>query len=106
MKKNILYKNESDASANSNKHLRIIYTISEEARDHEQEQISSGNQWDGERGRIDKAMLTKYLGDEDMKNSIFYTCGPPSMLKAMQKLLQDDLQIPKERIKIEEFTGY
>jgi hypothetical protein len=24
----------------------------------------------------------------------------------MQKLLQDDLQIPKERIKIEEFTGY
>jgi hypothetical protein len=24
----------------------------------------------------------------------------------MQKLLQDDLQIPDERIKIEEFTGY
>jgi len=104
--KNILYKNEFDASANSNKNLRIIYTISKEARDHEQEQISSSNQWDGERGRIDKAMLTKYLSDDDMKNSIFYTCGPPSMLKAMQKLLQDDLHIPKERIKIEEFTGY
>ena len=104
--KNILYKNEFDAFTNSNKNLRIIYTISEEESGREQEQISSSNQWDGERGRIDEAMLTKYLSDDDMKNSIFYTCGPPSMLKAMQKLLQDDLQIPKERIKIEEFTGY
>jgi hypothetical protein len=28
------------------------------------------------------------------------------MLNAMQKLLQDDLHISKERIKIEEFSGY
>jgi len=29
------------------------------------------------------------------------------MLKAMQALLQEvDLNIPKERIKVEEFTGY
>jgi hypothetical protein len=28
------------------------------------------------------------------------------MLKAMQILLQEDLEIPKERIKVEEFTGY
>jgi glycine betaine catabolism B len=51
-------------------------------------------------------MLTKYLSGDDIKNSIFYTCGSPGMLKAMQKLLQDELHIPKERIKIEEFTGY
>ena len=104
--KNILYKNEFDASANSNKNLRIIYTISEEESGQEREQISSSNKWEGERGRIDEAMLIKYLSDDDIKNSIFYTCGPPGMLKAMQKLLQDELHIPKERIKIEEFTGY
>jgi|GEM_PF-3385577 len=28
------------------------------------------------------------------------------MFKAMQKLLELDLNIPKQRIKIEEFTGY
>jgi hypothetical protein len=28
------------------------------------------------------------------------------MLKAMQSLLQDNFEIPKERIKVEEFTGY
>ena len=104
--KNILYKNEFDASANSNKNLRIIYTISEEESGQEREQISSSNKWERERGRIDEAMLTKYLSDDDIKNSIFYSCGPPGMLKAMQKLLQDELHIPKERIKIEEFTGY
>jgi ferredoxin-NADP reductase len=51
-------------------------------------------------------MVSKYLSSTEMDNSIFYICGPPGMLNAMKKLLQVDLAIPKERIKIEEFTGY
>jgi ferredoxin-NADP reductase len=51
-------------------------------------------------------MVTKYLGTNKLVDSIFYICGPPGMLKAMKKLLQDDLHVTKERIKIEEFTGY
>ena len=51
-------------------------------------------------------MLVKYLSTDELDNSIFNISGPPGMLKAMQKLLQDELHIPKERIKIEEFTGY
>jgi ferredoxin-NADP reductase len=39
-------------------------------------------------------------------NSIFYICGPPGMVKAMQNLIQNELQVQKENIKIEEFTGY
>jgi ferredoxin-NADP reductase len=50
-------------------------------------------------------MLTKNLNTNVLENSIFYICGPPGMLKAMQKLL-DELQIPRDRILIEEFTGY
>jgi glycine betaine catabolism B len=46
------------------------------------------------------------LSANELDDSIFYICGPPDMLKAMQKLLQDDLHIPKQRIKIEAFTGY
>ncbi|MGH9979804.1 MAG: hypothetical protein ACRD8Z_28780, partial [Nitrososphaeraceae archaeon] len=60
----------------------------------------------GERGYINKAMVTKYLTNDELNNSIFYNCGPPGMLNAMQKLLQGDLHISKEKIKIEEFTGY
>ena len=105
---NILFKKEFDEWANINKNLKIIYTISEDQDRHEQQQQSSStaNDWKGEYGRIDKALILKYLDTNMLNNSIFYICGPPSMLKAMQALLQTDLEIPKERIKVEEFTGY
>jgi hypothetical protein len=48
-------------------------------------------------GRIDKAMLTKYLTDNDLKNSIFYTRRPPGMIKAMQDLLRKILTFQKDR---------
>src|SRR5918995_1206936 len=99
----ILFKKEFDEWANKNKNLKIIYTISE---DEQQQSSSTANDWKGEHGRIDKAMILKYLDSNILSNSIFYICGPPSMLKAMQSLLQDNLEIPRERIKVEEFTGY
>ncbi len=107
---NILFKKEFDDWASINKNLKIIYTISEkeeqQQQHNEQSPLSTINDWKGKYGRIDKAMILKYLDTNILNNSIFYICGPPSMLKAMQNLLQDDLEIPKERIKVEEFTGY
>jgi ferredoxin-NADP reductase/nitrite reductase/ring-hydroxylating ferredoxin subunit len=100
---NILYKNEFDACMKANKNLKIIYTITAAE---EQGQALSSSSWKGERGIINKTMLTKYLTTSELDNSVFYVCGPPGMLKAMQNLLQDDLHIPKESIKVEEFTGY
>ena len=109
---NILFKNEFDEWASMNKNLKIIYTISEkDQNDNEQSSLSplsstATDDWEGEYGRINKAMILKYVDIHELNNSIFYICGPPSMLKAMQILLQEDLEIPKERIKVEEFTGY
>ncbi|HEY8522622.1 MAG TPA: Rieske 2Fe-2S domain-containing protein, partial [Nitrososphaeraceae archaeon] len=105
---NILFKKEFDDWASINKNLKIIYTISEEKEEQHNEQspLSTANEWKGEYGRIDKAMILKYVDTNVLNNSIFYICGPPSMLKSMQALLQEDLEIPKERIKVEEFTGY
>jgi ferredoxin-NADP reductase len=51
-------------------------------------------------------MLTKHLTEDEISKSIFYTCGPPAMIKAMQDIIQNDLKISKDRIKVEEFTGY
>ena len=102
---NILFKKEFDDWAGVNKNLKIIYTISEDEQ-HELS-LSTTNDWKGEYGRINKSMILKYLDTNVLNNSIFYICGPPGLLKAMQALLQeDDLNIPKERIKVEEFTGY
>jgi ferredoxin-NADP reductase/nitrite reductase/ring-hydroxylating ferredoxin subunit len=110
---NILFKKEFDDWASINKNLKIIYTISEKEEEEEEQQqhneqspLSTANDWKGEYGRIDKAMILKYVDTNVLNNSIFYICGPPNMLKAMQTLLQEDLKIPKERIKVEEFTGY
>jgi ferredoxin-NADP reductase/nitrite reductase/ring-hydroxylating ferredoxin subunit len=102
-RENILFNKEFDEWTKINKNLKIIYTISE---DEQQPSSSTANDWKGEYGRIDKAMILKYLDTNILDNSIFYICGPPSMLKAMESLLQDNLEIPKERIKVEEFTGY
>jgi glycine betaine catabolism B len=98
---NILYKDEFDRSANQNENLKVIYTVTEE----EQEATTNAN-WSGERGRIDKPMLERHLSKDEIGNAIFYICGPPGMLKAMQELLQQELQIPKYRLKVEAFTGY
>src|SRR5689334_1930457 len=107
---NTLFKKEFDEYVNINRNIKTVYTITEEGEQKQgsQNTISSPirQQWTGERGRIDKAMLTKHLTDDEIKNSIFYTCGPSGMTKAMQKLLEEDLHLPKDRIKVEEFTGY
>lgn len=117
---NILYKNEFDEWAKINRNLHIVYTITEdddkeerrkmmekEERDYNNATLfPSPSEWREERGRISRQMLTKYLNGNEIDKSIFYICGPPGMVKAIQKLLQEDLQIPEERIKVEKFTGY
>ncbi|MBV9175742.1 MAG: FAD-dependent oxidoreductase [Nitrososphaeraceae archaeon] len=106
---NTLFKKEFDEYVNKNRNLKIVYTITEEEQQQGAQDTSfspTRQQWTGERGRIDKAMLTKHLTDEEIRNSIFYTCGPPVMIKAMQDLIQNDIKVQKDRIKVEEFTGY
>lgn len=97
---NILFKKDFDKCAGTNKNLKIIYTITEEKNK------TQSNTWKGEKGRIDIAMLKRYLNSDDMEKSVFYICGPPAMVKSMQDILGANLQVPSERIKVEEFTGY
>jgi NAD(P)H-flavin reductase len=96
---NILFKMEFDNCVNVNKNLRVIYTITEEGQ-------IDGKEWNGEKGRIDMKMIKKHLDSTELEKSIFYICGPPVMLKAKQEILGENLQIPPDRIKVEEFTGY
>lgn len=98
---NILYRTDFDQCVKANNNLKVIYTITGE-----NQKVSSADDWKGETGFINKEMLTKYMTNDELEDSVFYICGPPGMLRTMQKLLQDDLQIPDEMIKVEEFTGY
>ena len=94
---NIIFKDEFDSWLKINPKLKIIYAVSE---------LDTSTEWKGEKGYINKSIVERYLDSRQIDSSIFYICGPPGMLKAMQSLLQDNLEIPRERIKVEEFTGY
>jgi ferredoxin-NADP reductase/nitrite reductase/ring-hydroxylating ferredoxin subunit len=104
---NILYKEEFDECLDKNQNLKIVYTITQKEDDKQATSaIGVNKEWRGEIGRIDEMMITKYLNDNEIMNSVFYICGPQGMVDAMKKLLQERLLIPKDRIRIEEFTGY
>jgi ferredoxin-NADP reductase len=64
---------------------------------------SASNDWHGERGRVDEAMVKKYVSD--LSRPIFYLSGPEGMVKAMRKLLVG-LNVNEDNIRTEEFAGY
>lgn len=101
---NILYKDEFDSWEKLNKNLKIVYTIT--GKEAESLSPSVASEWKGEKGWIDKAMLMRHLSKEELSKSIFYICGPPAMLNAMQQLLSKEIEVPDDRIKVEEFPGY
>lgn len=91
----VLYKEELEKIVEKHKNLKVVYTIT-----HPEE---SQKQWNGETGRIGREMLEKYL--PDIKKPKYYIVGPPKMVEAMEETVQE-LGVPNEQIRIENFTGY
>jgi|WetSurMetagenome_2_1015567.scaffolds.fasta_scaffold12325_3 glycine betaine catabolism B len=60
-------------------------------------------EWKGATGIITADMIRQEL--PDFKKNVFFTCGPPPMVKAMETIIQS-LGLPKEQTKQEYFTGY
>ncbi|TMQ32629.1 MAG: FAD-dependent oxidoreductase [Planctomycetota bacterium] len=67
------------------------------------EMDKSHRPWDGERGRIDKQMLTKYLAG--ITSAIYYVTGPPGMVMGLRTVLKAS-GVDSDDIRTEEFTGY
>jgi ferredoxin-NADP reductase/nitrite reductase/ring-hydroxylating ferredoxin subunit len=107
---NILYKDEFDKWANQNSSIKVVYTLTDEDKEKEEQgqnkKSEKLNRTEEEQGRIDKSMLKRHLTKNDIDNAVFYVCGPPGMLKSMQELLRQQLQVPNKRLKVESFTGY
>lgn len=86
---------ELEGWAKENPNFKLNMTISHPEQ--------SKQPWTGLTGRIDDAMIKKLVYDTE--NSIFWVCGPPPMIDAMEELLKN-MGIPNEHIKSEKFTGY
>ena len=65
--------------------------------------LDASDTWDGERGRIDAAMLDRYLGG--MTDAIYYLTGPPGMVHGLRTMLVES-GVDEDDIRTEEFTGY
>jgi ferredoxin-NADP reductase len=63
----------------------------------------TGHRWDGERGRIDAAMLRRHLGA--LVDAIYYIAGPPGMVQGLRAMLLES-EVDEDDVRIEEFTGY
>lgn len=67
------------------------------------EMDKSSQHWDGETGIINKDMIQKYIAN--LAEAIFYIAGPPGMVEAMRKLL-NEAGVNDDYIRTEEFAGY
>ncbi|MFZ2314203.1 MAG: FAD-dependent oxidoreductase [Gammaproteobacteria bacterium] len=65
--------------------------------------VDTDSHWDGETGYITHTMLKKYISD--LNAPIYYVCGSPSMVTAVQELLVE-MGVAEDKIKVEDFPGY
>ncbi len=91
----IIFLNELTEITKNHPNIHVIYTVTKPQE--------SQMPWDGETGKISEEMIKKY--HVDSAQSIFYIVGPPPMVEGTQKLLED-MHVPNEQIKTEQFTGY
>lgn len=90
----VLFQKAFHAVSKKNKHIRVVYTLTQE----------EGNvDWEGERGRVSKKMLEKYVGD--LSKAVFYVVGSPEMVAGVRAMLLD-VGVTSDQIDVEDFTGY
>ena len=79
----------------TNPNFRFIATMTEMPR--------SKKTWNGETGRINREMLSKYLND--LQGPIYYVAGPPALVNGMREMLVAS-GVDEDDIRSEEFAGY
>lgn len=96
----IAFRKEFEELATKNPNLKVTHTITKPEEGTES--------WTGPTGRINEELIQKLTTDPPaggLTTGIFWLCGPPPMVSALEEVLEK-MQISPERIKAEKFTGY
>jgi ferredoxin-NADP reductase len=88
----IVFKKELEEMEKQNENLKVVFILNE-----------ASNGWKGITGVIDAELVKKEV--PDYKERVFYACGPPPMVQAMEKLIRD-LGLPLTQLRVEAFTGH
>ncbi len=89
----IAFKEDFDEMQRQYSKLKVVHMLS---------QVAEG--FKSKVGRINSQMIKEEIPDYAERK--FYLCGPPAMVEAMEKILIDELTLPKEHIITENFQGY
>jgi ferredoxin-NADP reductase len=84
---------ELTAMPEQNSRLRVVATMT---------RAEEASKWSGLTGRLSAEMIEGHCGA--WESARYYIAGPPVMADAMKQTLEQ-MQVPKERIKIELFAG-
>ena len=57
--------------------------------------------WTGRRGRITAAWVKEHV--HDLTNTVFYACGPNELVEFAEELVLNELNVPKEQMKVEKW---
>jgi ferredoxin-NADP reductase len=90
--KDIIFREELESMQKQNRNFKVVFTTNEHASD-----------WKGYTGRINTNMAKSEI--PDYLETQFYICGPPSMVEAMNALLED-MKVDEKHIQKEDFPGY
>ena len=90
--RDIVFRKELREMQKRNRNLKVVFTLDQPSED-----------WTGYTGYITVQMIKKEV--PDYMERVFYICGPPGMIRAMENLLRD-LNLPKAQIMREIFSGY
>jgi ferredoxin-NADP reductase len=62
---------------------------------------TSEHKWSGRTGRIDSDWVRQHVGK--LEHTVFYACGPNAPVEATEKLVLEELKVPKEQMKVEKW---
>jgi ferredoxin-NADP reductase len=88
----IAFKTELEEMQNKNPNLRAIFILSEPS-----------SQWKGPVGFITADLVMKQVPDYNER--VFYACGPPGMVKAMENVMTG-MGLPMMKLKVEVLAGH
>jgi ferredoxin-NADP reductase len=90
----LIFRNDFALMQKTNKNLKIVYTLT-----------NCNEKIEGCRiGYIDDELVRAEI--PDYRERVFFICGPPVMVDAMQQMLKTKLSLPETQIRTEDFIGY
>jgi glycine betaine catabolism B len=88
----IIFHTEFRQLEQENPHFKFLVTCT---------RIGQDDPWPGRRGRIDAAWVREQVTDPSQ--TVFYACGPNALVEATEKLVLEDMQVPKAQMKTEKW---